>query len=389
MEGYLIKSSICLAFLYLLYRIFFKNDAHHQIKRIVGLVCILFACGFLFIPLGNLLIPDTYPEIVNAIFIQGSEGVQQGLSKVITEEVTSIYLTVYFIGLIFFAFRSLLGFLTISKWYFTSIKQQKWGFTLVKVDKEIAPFTFFNALFIGNKELDEKEMKALIAHEQYHQLQYHTVDTILLELLTVFYWFNPVVWMFQKDIKTEHEYMADEEVLKKGFNALEYQQLLFQTKTGVSLPMGNHFSNTTNLKKRLYMMNKKKVKSKKSYLKAFLFFPIMGMILLFSGFLEANHNLSNDIQTFKEKQLDTIPSKKELEKEKFQFMIRNNKTVISDKPLIIVVDNGKEKMISYSYMSNLNTNKIESVHVFKGEQALKKYGEKGRNGVVLIKMKKN
>lgn len=412
MESYLIKSSLCLVALYVVYKIIFKRDAHHQLKRFVSLLSIIFACGFVFIPLGSLLVSDTYPELLNVVFMQGSEGLQEGLSKVIPENTENIYLTVYFIGVLFFGLRSLIGLGTLIRWYIISRKIKKWGFTVVEVNKKIAPFTFFKTLFIGKDELEGEAIKALIVHEQYHRDQLHSIDTVILEILTIVYWFNPVAWLFRKDIKTEHEFMADAQVLKKGFDALRYQYLLFQTRTGASLQFGSHFSSKTSLKKRFKMMNNEKANTKKSYIRALMFFPIMGLILVFSAFLEANNNLSEEVLLLKQKansKRDTIPAKKQWKKDKApQFTITSTgkgekaKVVlewakdgkwVKDKkpnkqPLFILKEGGEEKIISSSDMRKIVPKNIESVQVIKDKAAIKRYGEKGRDGVVVIELKK-
>lgn len=56
----------------------------------------------------------------------------------------------------------------------------------------------------------------------------------------------------------------------------------------------------------------------------------------------------------------------------------------ADKPLVFL--DGKE--ISSEEMDKINPNDIESINVLKGESALKKYGEKGKNGVIEITKKK-
>ncbi|MFY0632023.1 MAG: hypothetical protein JXR05_16815 [Flavobacteriaceae bacterium] len=410
MESYLLKSSVCLIVLYIVYKSIFKSDAHHQLKRYVSLLCIVFACSFVFIPLGSLLVPDTYPELLNIVFMQGSEGIQDGLSKVIPENSGNIYLTIYFIGILFFGLRSLLGLGTLIRWYVISKKSKKWGFTVIKVNKKVAPFTFFKTLFIGSEKLDEEAIKALIVHEQYHRDQWHSIDTVVLEILTIVYWFNPVAWLFRKDIKTEHEFMADAQVLKKGFDTMNYQYLLFQTRTGASLQLGSNFSSKTSLKKRFKMMNKEKIKTKRSYVRAFMFFPIMGLILVFSAFLEANNNLSEEIFLLKQNvnsKVDTIPTKKEWEKDKepkFTMTGKDSKAKVvvewvkdskwvkdkkaNKQPLFILIEGGKEKIIFSSDMEKIVLENIESVQVIKDKAATQKYGEKGKYGVVVIKMKR-
>ena len=51
-------------------------------------------------------------------------------------------------------------------------------------------------------------------------------------------------------------------------------------------------------------------------------------------------------------------------------------------PKLIIID-GKEQPIGTD-VNNMDTNKIESINVLKGDAALKKYGEKSTNGVIEI-----
>ncbi|QHI36264.1 hypothetical protein IMCC3317_16230 [Kordia antarctica] len=67
------------------------------------------------------------------------------------------------------------------------------------------------------------------------------------------------------------------------------------------------------------------------------------------------------------------------EDNKIVFNNSNNK-----KPLIIV----DGKIVDESKMKNLDTDKIESVSVLKGKSATEKYGDKGKDGVIIIKTKK-
>jgi hypothetical protein len=54
-------------------------------------------------------------------------------------------------------------------------------------------------------------------------------------------------------------------------------------------------------------------------------------------------------------------------------------------PLLIV--DGKEK--DYSYMQTLDTSLIQSVNIFSGKKAMKKYGKKAANGVVVVHTKRD
>lgn len=71
-------------------------------------------------------------------------------------------------------------------------------------------------------------------------------------------------------------------------------------------------------------------------------------------------------------------------------IIRNDKDLLQpvvtfdfNKPLFIL--NGKK--ISRDSLDILDPNKIKSVHVYKGLDAKEKYGDEGKNGVVVIELK--
>lgn len=151
------------------------------------------------------------------------------------------------------------------------------------------------------------------------------------------------------------------------------------------------------------MMNTKKTRTSKSYVRAFAFLPIMALILIVSAFTEANENSPlNIISPNSGVVLDTVPSKikiknkKQLKKQKeFELKLKSisskkkQKNIkFSTQPLFILKEGNKEKVISSSNMGKLTSENIESVTVLKDKAAIKKYGEKGKNGVVIIVMKK-
>ncbi|MBD3629307.1 hypothetical protein [Cyclobacterium sp.] len=56
-----------------------------------------------------------------------------------------------------------------------------------------------------------------------------------------------------------------------------------------------------------------------------------------------------------------------------------------DNPLFLLIEDGKEKIVENP--ADIHPDSIESVSVLKGPNAVKKYGEKGKNGVVVITLK--
>ena len=50
-------------------------------------------------------------------------------------------------------------------------------------------------------------------HEAVHVRQKHWLDLLLSGLLCTLQWFNPVVWIYSRFIRQNHEYLADEVAL--------------------------------------------------------------------------------------------------------------------------------------------------------------------------------
>jgi hypothetical protein len=283
MENYLLKSSISLIILYGLYRIMLRYEFNHQLNRFIGLTCVLFSISFPFVPITDLSQARHLPGTFYAV-AAGTADLQDNFSSMISKKNLDIFLLVYGIGACAFLVRLLIGLVTLLRLYFHSPKSNRCGFKVVTLSKKMSPFTFFNMLVIGNNPIEDSEMDAMLLHERAHRDQYHSIDAVLLEALTVIFWFNPVIWFFQKDIKAQHEYFADEQVLAKGINPLAYQLVLFKARTGTSMELANHLSNKTSLTKRFNMMAKTRSNSKTGYWRASLFLALMAVILFFSAF---------------------------------------------------------------------------------------------------------
>jgi TonB family protein len=74
----------------------------------------------------------------------------------------------------------------------------------------------------------------------------------------IFQWFNPVIWLIGREIRTVHEYLADEAVLKSGVSKPNYQQMILEESLGLRVNLlANHF-NVSLIKSRIVMMTKSK-----------------------------------------------------------------------------------------------------------------------------------
>lgn len=144
-------------------------------------------------------------------------------------------------------------------------------------------FSFFRTIFINQKATDnEDDLKRIIKHEKTHVDQLHSLDVILLELIKVFSWFNPFVWLFKPVMMHNHEYLADQHVLQQGEDKATYlDQIVRHTLTNYNVAMVNNF-NYSITKRRIIMMTKENSKVL-SGIKLMLVVPIvLGSVVFFS-----------------------------------------------------------------------------------------------------------
>ena len=131
------------------------------------------------------------------------------------------------------------------------------GIRLVVHRRKLAPFSWMRYIVISETDLKESGHHILV-HEMAHIHYHHSWDLLLAEACAWLQWFNPAIWLLKQELQNIHEYEADEEVLRQGINAKEYQMLLIKKAVGARLySIANSF-NHSSLKKRITMMIRKK-----------------------------------------------------------------------------------------------------------------------------------
>ena len=274
----LLQSSLSIAVIYLVYHIFLRKDTFFKTNRFYLITAILFSLFIPFLDLSRLFGPieRTYFVLLDPITIY-PEGIQATLDN--NPSFSQIALAIYFTGVIIFLFRFLfqLGQLTLLIRRYGISKRQ--GMRFVFTDKTYSPFSFFNIVFLNRTDLESIDTQKIIAHEKVHIQQWHSLDLMLLEIITIIQWFNPFIWMYRHAVKTLHEYLADEGVLYSGVDVKVYSALLFNQSTGIQInDLANNFSKSL-LKRRFIMMTKSRTQ-KFARLKLMLVLPLAFSMML-------------------------------------------------------------------------------------------------------------
>lgn len=105
------------------------------------------------------------------------------------------------------------------------------GSVLVLSDRIRAPFSWMRYVVMSEEDY-ACGGGTILVHEQAHQRLGHSWDLLLVDLLGCLQWFNPAMWLLRVELRAVHEYEADEQVLRCGVDAKDYQMLLIKKAVG-------------------------------------------------------------------------------------------------------------------------------------------------------------
>lgn len=171
------------------------------------------------------------------------------------------------------------------------------GSNLIYLKNSTEAFSVFNYIFLGD-QLDTKQKQIILTHEQAHVRFHHSLDNILLALFQVVMWFNPLIFLYQRELQLVHEYQADAKVCEAFTRKAYTMQLLNFSFSTHQLSLMSPFYTTSLIKNRITMLQKKS-NHISSLVKYAIITPVL--FLAFTLSLNAQENLPEDEQALLEK----------------------------------------------------------------------------------------
>lgn len=147
------------------------------------------------------------------------------------------------------------------------------GMKVALVNDDTAAFSFGNHIVVGAKGFSEIEVQQLVGHEMVHVRQGHTADTMLCELAKVVLWFDPFIYLYARELKRVHEYIADSAMMSVDYAKLFYHQVSGHRYS----PLANGFDYRM-VHQRIAMMAQQRRHG--GWLKPLAALPIVAMVLL-------------------------------------------------------------------------------------------------------------
>ena len=285
--AYFLKINVAIALFYAFYRLFFHKDTFFHWRR-MALLC-FFAISMLY-PLLNIqgwikahepmvAMADLYATIILP------EQVVTPLQEPVMnwqEFIMQLAKVIYWSGMLLLATRFFVQLGSIIRLHFQCSKSKIQGVRVHLLKKKTGPFSFFHWIFIHPQSHTESEISEIITHEETHARQYHSVDVLISEIMCIFCWFNPFIWLMKREVRGNLEYMADHRVLETGHDSKSYQyHLLGLAHHKAAANLSNSF-NVLPLKNRIKMMNKRRTKEigRTKYL---MFLPLAAILMIVSN----------------------------------------------------------------------------------------------------------
>ncbi|MCF8273249.1 MAG: TonB-dependent receptor plug domain-containing protein [Flavobacteriaceae bacterium] len=288
---YLLKVTAVVTIFYTIYKLFLQRDTFFEQNRwflLAGLVVAV------FIPL--IVIPiyvEQAPVVLDhLVFVEDDVATTPTKSFF---DVLFILNTLYILGVIVFSLRFILQITSLLPLIIKGEKQKIGRYHFIKTNKNMSPFSFFNYIVYNATPFNELELEQIITHEKVHVQQHHTIDILIAQLACIVFWFNPFIWLYNKALKQNLEFIADKMAINFSTCKKSYQYTLLKTSMPThQLALTNNFYNSL-IKKRIVMLHKSKSK-KINLLKFALIIPALALFLMSFNtkkvIIEKKNNLS-------------------------------------------------------------------------------------------------
>ncbi|NML68759.1 M56 family metallopeptidase [Chryseobacterium sp. RP-3-3] len=253
----ILKIILCSSLFIGVYYLFLEREKMYRFNRFYLLLSLIVSYVIPFISI-TLHLPK--PE--NKVKILFEDTAQQ-IILAQPEQENSNWMTViwiiYGVVTLFLLIRSILSIRAVKR--IQGERRIYQNHSIMVTKENISPFSFWNTIYLGETYIENNRVDTRIfLHEKGHIDQKHSLDLIFLDIIKIFTWFNPVLFLYKKAILTNHEFLADEVVLNNSFSIKEYQNLILKEIINrQNLPLTHSF-NFNNTKKRFIMMTTKKSK---------------------------------------------------------------------------------------------------------------------------------
>jgi TonB family protein len=249
---YLWEGSICLALTVGFYKVFFEKLTFFEWNRFMLLI--LLAASVL-VPLFTIDVAPSMavlPEVQLPVFWVGGKIEPESMVNSSDFSWQKILFSCYIVGVVFAASKFVWG--TLRLWIqLKSATLQVYNGNKLAIHSRFEPASFFGYIMLPSFDQTDDDHQLILQHESVHCTQRHTLDLLLVQLLKVFFWFNPFIFMYERMIREVHEFQADH-FITRFHSEIAYSKLLLRLVTKSNSNHLLHSFNQFQTKKRIMMM---------------------------------------------------------------------------------------------------------------------------------------
>lgn len=343
--SYEIKVSLLTITFYLLYSILMRQMTWFKLRRFILLSSLLFS---FILPFCVIIIHKhktiSNPELLRSCYIEDFLSNDHNVWSVISEPFIIIIFYIIIIGSIVLLTRTIINLIRLRHLLKNLALREENGIKIYTSEDEINTFSFFNIIVMSSNDYDKRE-KSLFEHEFLHIKRHHCLDLLFVDICKLLQWFNPFIWLIQKELRHVHEFEADEWVLHSGISSNHYLRLLMEKATlSKDYSLANTFCEKTSLKCRFEMLAHPR-SPKTSVLKSLFMVPVVLLSLLLSSKSITNYTLV-------QKRTNNHYSVKATNTSPFTLPL-------ADSTIIVYNNNDFESTVNDKYMSNVKSVNIK------------------------------
>jgi TonB family protein len=274
---YQLKTGFCLMLFISLYYLLFRRETFYHFNRYYLLTILLIS---VLLPAINIPVDITGNKEILTYLIKSVTITPGSVTDIQVHPAQAgkigqiIYLTISLVYASFLLFQLIKLFITIIRKGSFNLG----SFKVITLPDNAQSFSFFGYLFLASRKTQDIESNQVLQHEIAHARQWHSLDILLLQLIKIFQWFNPFIYLTEKALQETHEYLADASVLEQNGESERYKLLLISQVFGVQ-PGIFSFFNYSLIKSRLTMMTKNRSPHRNRY-KYFAILPLIIVLVL-------------------------------------------------------------------------------------------------------------
>jgi len=361
--NYLLEANLAIGLFLLLYVVLLRNETDFKIKR--GFI-LFSALASVILPslhfnladhplpsIGDFVPPTWLPEVVVT-----ASGVSTDPEPTYDINAWTIITIIYGSGVLVSLALFFIRLVKLLRLIYNSTTFTMGNLSIVETHQNKSSFSFFKFVFIGQADkLTPQEKQQIIDHECVHVQQRHSFDILLLNLLSVFFWFNPLIQAYKKILVQLHEFEADARAVKNR-DVNDYCSLLAKVALlSADFRLANHFSNSLTVK-RIEMM-----RTIKSKIRGWKIATILLILPVFIFVVSCQDQVMNDAQEIAKNSSMAIDLPEEVQ-QKFDELKKAN----PDRKLVVIeVDqNDIEKAANMKEaLAKINPENISAITVLK------------------------